>query len=164
MLLVMLYLNDLLGQVDWKAVREWLSPLIAFMSVCWAIRESRLKRREIAARADDAKKYTEALATVIEYGRFVQHLEGVDKRVGDVADQLSQITIKAADIATKTAAIAETAALQTGEALKSLAMVSAAAKEVAEQLTQIGRTALRAQRDAVRAHKNLVGEITAEHS
>jgi hypothetical protein len=139
-------------RINWKELREWLSPTIAFVSVCWAIRESRAKSRETAARADDAKKYTNALETVIEYGRFVQHLEGVDKRVGLVSDQLERIAKRTADIA-------DLASKQIDAAMGSLAKVSAAAMEVAQQLTQIGRTALRAQRDSFRAHKQLVGEI-----
>jgi hypothetical protein len=139
-------------RIDWKELREWLSPTIAFVSACWAIRESRAKSREAAGRADDAKKYTNALETVIEYGRFVQHLEGVDKRVGLVSDQLERIAKRTADIA-------DLASKQIDAAMSSLAKVSAAAMEVAQQLTQIGRTALRAQRDSFRAHKQLVGEI-----
>ena len=144
--------HSLFDRVDWKEVHEWLSPAIAFASVSWAIRESRAKNREVAARADDAKKYTQALETVIEYGRFVQHLEGVDKRVGVVSEQLERIAKRTADIA-------DLASKQIDAAMTSLAKVSAAAMEVAQELTQIGRTALRAQRDSFRAHKQLVSEI-----
>jgi methyl-accepting chemotaxis protein len=144
--------HSLFDRVDWQEIREWLSPAIAFASVAWAIRESRARSREVAARADDAKKYTQALETVIEYGRFVQHLEGVDKRVGVVSEQLERIAKRTADIA-------DLASKQIDAAMSSLAKVSAAAMEVAQELTQIGRTALRAQRDSFRAHKQLVGEI-----
>jgi methyl-accepting chemotaxis protein len=136
---------DLVNQIDWGKVREWLSPLISFLalvvsvvSVRRAIRESRAKAAEAAARAADAKKYTETLETIIQYGKFVQHLEGVDKRVGSVADQL-------AGIAERTREVIELADRQIGESVKSLATAAEAATEISQQLAEISRTALRAQ-------------------
>ena len=144
-----LLMNRIFSMIDWKEVREWLSPLIAFFSVCWAVHESRAKTREQRARVDDQRKYTEALETVIRYGHFVQHLEGVKGGIGDVTRQLSEIANQATiGVQAATSAIRN--------AVESLAAASEAAKEIAEQLNEIGKVALRAQRDSLHAHRDLL--------
>jgi hypothetical protein len=142
-------MNAILASVDWTEVREWLSPAIAFFSVFWAIRESRAKSREQRDRADDQRKYTQALETVIRYGHFVQHLEGVKGGIGDITKQLSAIAHDAAEGV-------ETATTQIQVGVASLAAASTAAREIADQLNEIGRIALRSQRDSHRAHKDLI--------
>jgi|SRR5579864_6613204 len=139
-----------------KDIPPWLSSafalgslFVAMVTATIAVREAKAKARESEARADEQKKYREMLETVIKYGKFVQHIKGVDDRIGDVADKLDSI-------AQRTLHSVDTSSAQIEKSVKSLASAANAAEDIAAQLREIGQVALRAQRDSLKAHQQLL--------
>lgn len=139
-----------------KDAPPWLSAtfalgslLVAIITATIAVREARAKAREAQARSAEQEKYREMLETVVKYGKFVQHIKGVDDRIANVADKLDSIadrTLKAVDAGTT----------QITKSVESLARAASAANDIANQLREIGQVALRSQRDSLRAHQQLL--------
>jgi hypothetical protein len=144
----------------------WLSAIFALGSLLVATRSVRLAIRESRGKAEQAEKYTKTLEAVIEYSKFLQKLEeygqylqrlqGVEQRVGSVADQLGEI-------ARRVTGAVEASASQITKSMESMADAARAADEIAGQLREIGQVAvlaqqaaLRSQRDSVKAHERLL--------
>jgi hypothetical protein len=133
---------------------EWIANIIALASCAVAIIAARTAIKEAQAKAEDAKKHSEALETVIKAAGYLQYLKGVDGSIVSAVQQLESI-------AKRTGEITELASRQIQESIGHLRNASLAAEEIAKQLRQIGSVTLRAQRDSVKAHKELLQELGA---
>jgi hypothetical protein len=102
-------------------------------------------------------EYSKFLQNLEEYGRFLEHLKGVDERVGNVTEKLSEIS-------DRVAGSVKAAGDQITKSMESLVGAAGHAEEIAKQLQHLGSVALRAQRDSVRAHDRLLIKINkADH-
>jgi hypothetical protein len=122
-----------------EAVRqnpEWISAAVAFFSACWAVNESRKNARQAEERAREAEYHARALQEVVK--------AQVD--MARHAQSLANSGVEAVRLAQN----------QIATTLRHLKEAAVAADEIAKQLRHIGSTALRAERDMLLAHEDLL--------
>jgi len=134
------WLSEMIRSPDWISEGiAFLSLLVAVVCARIAVKESKAKEREAKARVAEARKYIEALDTVISAGGSMpQHLES---------------------IANKTKEFTELARREIEKSVEHLRKATHASEEISDHLRNIGNVALRAQRDSLRAHRALIKAI-----
>jgi methyl-accepting chemotaxis protein len=124
---------------------------------------------EARARTKDAKQYAKALDAVINAGQYVIHLRGMEERMTSLNSKFEQlgsviysVSEHMKETATASREMVDLATTHIESALGNIERATSAVNNISQSLTDIANAARRSQRDSVRAHSELMKELTAQ--
>jgi len=126
-----------------------ISALTAIVATVIAVREARAKAKQAKQHAAETRQYAAALNTVIKYGQYMKYLEGADENIGQAARHLGELAEESKEVV-------GLASKEIRDSVCHLRSLTASADSVARDLRTISAVTLRAQRDSLRAHRELL--------